>query len=80
MLEILQGPGGRTGTITAAELKLIHRELCLERDFEEIGWVAVGRELRRLLNDRKSYEWIDGRRVRVYRIPPARPVLQWRAA
>ena len=76
LLEVLQGPGGRTGTITAEELKLIHREVCLEYDFEEIGWVAIGRELRRLLNDRKSYEWINGRRMRVYRIPPAARALQ----
>ena len=80
LLEMLQGPGGRTGTITADELKLMHREVCLESDFEEIGWVAVGRELRRLLNDRKSYNWVDGRRLRVYRIPPATPIVHWKAA
>ena len=78
LLEALQGAGGRTGTIRADELQLIHRELCVERDFEEIGWIAVGRELRRLIGDRRNYDWIDGRRTRVYRIPPAesRPLLR----
>ena len=69
----LQGPGGRTGTISATELEQMHWELCHELGWEVVNWVAVGRELRRLLGAKKEYvRHEDGRRVRVYRIPPAR--------
>ena len=44
--------------------------VCLEHDIEPIGWVAVGRELRRLLGADKEYERINGEQIRVYRIPP----------
>ena len=80
LLDVLQGWGGRTGTITAAELLLIHQEVCLEHDFEQINWVAVGREFRRLIGERKTYDWINGHRVRVYRVPPADSRRRIRAA
>ena len=66
ILEFLQGPGGRTGSIQFKELEKLHIEICAERDWEVIGWTAVGRELRTLLNDEKTYD----RGKRVYRIPP----------
>ena len=55
-------PGGRTGTIPFDEMEQIHLEVCLERDFEAIGWTAVGRELRKLIGDEKTYERINGSR------------------
>ena len=73
ILEFRQGPGGRTGTISASEMEQIHLEVCDEYNYEPIGWTAVGRELRRLLGgDRNSYG-VDrhGKRVRAYRIAPA---------
>jgi hypothetical protein len=70
ILEFLQGPGGRTGTIAFDELEKLHVDICLERDWEVASWTAVGRELRRLLRAEKTYEAINGRRIRVYRIPP----------
>lgn len=73
LLEWLQGADGRTGSLFADELDEMHREMCVERDWELVGWTAVARELRRLLSARKEYAWRDGKRVRVYRIPPARP-------
>ena len=73
LLAWLQGPGGRTGTISATELEQMHWELCHELGWEVVNWVAVGRELRRLLGAKKEYvRHEDGRRARVYRIPPAR--------
>ena len=51
-------------------MEQIHLEVCLECDFEAIGWTAVGRELRKLIGDEKTYERINGEQVRVYRIPP----------
>ena len=66
ILEFLQGPGGRTGSIPIDELKQLHIDICLERDWEIIGWTAVGRELRELLKADKTYD----RGERVYRIPP----------
>lgn len=71
LLEWLQGPGGRTGTILSTELEAVHADLCFELDWEFVGWTAVARELRRLLGARKEYIWRDGKRLRAYRIPPA---------
>jgi hypothetical protein len=70
ILEFLQGPGGRTGSLPIGELKQLHLEICAERDWEPIGWTAVGRELRELLKADKTYESVNGKRTRVYRIPP----------
>jgi hypothetical protein len=70
VVEFLQGPGGRTGSIPVDDLKQLHIDICLERDWELIGWTAVGRELRELLGAEKTYEDINGRPKRVYRIPP----------
>jgi hypothetical protein len=80
ILDFLQGPGGHTGTIPFDEMEQIHLEVCLERDFEPIGWVAVGRELRKLIGDEKTYERINGEQVRVYRIPPRAERTRTRAA
>ena len=79
ILAFLQGPGGRTGTVPFAEMEEIHLEVCLEHDIEPIGWVAVGRELRRVLGAEKEYERINGEQVGVYRIPPAAPAARLRA-
>ncbi len=70
ILEFLQGPGGRTGSIPVEELQRLHIEICIERDWDLIGWTAVGRELRELLKAEKTYEPVEGKRTRVYRIPP----------
>ena len=71
LLTWLQGPGGRSGTILASELSDMHRDFCAELDWELASWVAVGRELRRLIGTTKEYARINGRRVCVYRVPPA---------
>jgi hypothetical protein len=71
LLAWLQGPGGRTGSIYAFELERMHLEVCEARNWEVIGWSAVGRELRRLLSARKQYTRCQGRKLCVYRIPPA---------
>ena len=72
ILQFLQSVGGRTGTITYAEMKEIHADVCFERDWELIGWTAVGRELRKLLGGAKTLDYdANGKRVLVYRIPPA---------
>jgi hypothetical protein len=67
ILEFSQGHGGRTGSIPWDELQKLHIEICAERDWDPIGWTAVGRELGDLLKEeKKTYE--NGKRV--YRIPP----------
>jgi hypothetical protein len=70
ILDFLQAPGGRTGVITAKELRQIHTEVCFVLELEPIGWTAVGRELRKLVGERRTYQRINGEQVRVYRIPP----------
>ena len=70
ILDFLQAPGGRTGAITAKELREIHAEVCFVLELEPIGWTAVGRELRKLIGGGRTYHRINGEQVRVYRIPP----------
>ena len=69
ILEFLQGPGGRTGSLPVDDLKQLHIDICLERDWEIIDWTSVGRELRRLLKADKTYDF-KAPQTRVYRIPP----------
>lgn len=71
LLAWLQGPGGRTGSLSARDLAAAHRDMCEALDIEPMGWVAVGRELRRLLGEPKRYVDRGRRRTRTYRIPPA---------
>ena len=80
LLAWLQGAGGRSGSILASELEDMHRDLCHELDWEPVGWVAVARELRRILGTRKEYTRRVGRQLCVYRIPPAKAApsaLEW---
>lgn len=49
----------------------LHREMCLDFNWEPIGWIPVARALRALLQTRKTYAYVERRRVCVYRIPPA---------
>jgi hypothetical protein len=71
ILDHLQGPGGRTGTIPFKEINAIHREACLERNVEPCKWNPVGEELRQLLGGKKTYDYdTNGKRIRVYRISP----------
>lgn len=71
ILEFLQGPGGRTGTLTYREMLKVHGDVCLERDWELIRWDAVGRELGKLPAVEKALDYdATGKRGRVYRIAP----------
>ena len=72
LLKSLQGPDGKTGWIAAQELRDIHQELMIDLQWEPIAWDAVGRELRKLLGQRKAYVWRHGKKVRAYLIPVAR--------
>ena len=65
----LQAPGGRVGWIPATELAQSYSEFAVSKGLEPIGWSAVGRELRCLLQAQKSYIWLNGRKRRAYRIP-----------
>ena len=75
LLDWLQRPGGRTGTISAEDLEAIHVDMCNSLEWERVAWIAVGRELRRLIGVRKEYARLGGRRICVYRIPPAATAL-----
>lgn len=71
LLRWLQEPGGKTGTITATELRAIYVEMCTELQLMPLSWIPVGRELRRLTMSGKIYAYINGRRTCIYRIPEA---------
>ena len=70
-LRWLQEPGGRLGWVPAVELAQAYVEFAADQALEPVGWVAVGRELRRLLGTSKTYAWFNGKKVRVYFIPVA---------
>jgi hypothetical protein len=72
-LRWLQEPGGRVGWVPAVELAQAYVEFAADQALDPIGWVAVGRELRRLLGTPKTYVWSNGKKVRVYLIPAAGP-------
>ena len=68
-LRWLQEPEGRVGWVPAVELAHAYAEFAADQSLEAVGWVALGRELRRLLVTSKTYAWINGKKVRVYFIP-----------
>jgi len=71
ILEALQGPEGRTGTVPYGYLREIHADVCIERNIEPCAWNPVGKELRKLIGGKKTYDYdANGKRIRVYRIPP----------
>jgi len=70
-LRWLQTPGGRVGWIPADELMRAYTEFMADLGIAPIGWVAVGRELRRLVGTAKTYLWTNGRKVRMHFIPAA---------
>ena len=70
LLRSLQRPDGRTGWVAAPELRDIHRELMIDVQWEPMAWDAVGRELRKLLRQPKTYVWRNGKKSRAYYIVP----------
>lgn len=74
ILEALQGPDGQTGTVPYRHLREIHADVCIERNIEPCAWNPVGKELRKLIGGEKTYGYdANGKRIRVYRIPPRDP-------
>ena len=68
-LRWLQEPEGRVGWVPAAELAHAYAEFAADQSLKPVGWVALGRELRRLLGQSKIYASSKGEKVRVYFIP-----------
>jgi hypothetical protein len=70
LLQWLQGPGGITGQITAAEVMAAYSDMCAERGWSEGNWNTVAREFRRLINDPiKRHATIEGKRHVIYAVP-----------
>jgi hypothetical protein len=55
--------------VLACDLQRIYPEVCGARGWAPRAWNSVARELRRLTGGRKAYAWVEGERLRVYRIP-----------
>lgn len=72
LLSWLQGPGGFIGELVSDEIEEIYRDMCLEVRWHPRPWAPVATELRLLLGGAKSYGYRDRKRVRVWKIPPAR--------
>jgi len=69
LLAWLQSPGGLSGAISVAELQAAHRDMCAEYGWSEQPWICVGRELRKILGQRRTYGTRGRQRVRIYVIP-----------
>lgn len=70
LLAFLQGPDGVTGEIPAADIEGAYTDLCIDLCWHPRPWNTVAKALREALGDeRKTYAWRDGHRLRVYRIP-----------
>lgn len=69
LLSWLQAPGGLTGEVSAAELKQCHADMCVAYSWSERSWTAVGREVRRILEQPRIYGTRGGKKVRIYKIP-----------
>jgi hypothetical protein len=81
LLHFLQGPGGAVGEIPAADVEAAYSDLCIDIGMHPRPWNTVAKALREALGDeRKTYAWRGGHRVRVYRIPAARGQKLARAA
>lgn len=73
LLDWLQAPDGRTGWFFADELMATYVEMACEAGIVPHDWRAIGRELRRLLGQRKT---VGGRaRRRIWYIPAAKLAL-----
>lgn len=71
LLRYMREEGGRTGEILAVELQQAHAEMCIDLGWQiPSAWNAIGRELNYLTGGRKTYAWVNGHRLRVYRIEP----------
>jgi hypothetical protein len=55
--------------VLARDLQRIYPEVCAARGWVPRAWNSVARELRRLTGGRKAYAWVEGERLRVYRMP-----------
>jgi hypothetical protein len=72
LLAFLQGPGGATGELTAADVEAAYTDLMIDLGWMPRPWSTVATALRVALGGAaKTYAWRAGRRVRVYHIPPA---------
>jgi hypothetical protein len=58
--------------VLARDLQRIYPEVCETMGLAPRPWNSVARELRRLTGGRKDYAWVEGERLRVYRIPRLR--------
>jgi hypothetical protein len=71
LLEWVQKAEGKTGWVTAEELEVMYSEMLIDAQWESLAWGAVGRELRKLLRQPKTYVWRNGKKVRTYLIRPS---------
>ena len=55
--------------VLARDLKRMYPAVCRSLGWKPRAWNAVAVELRKLTGGRKDYAWVEGRRLRVYRIP-----------
>ena len=68
LLSWVGNAGLRGKLVLAQDLQRIYPVMCEELDWEKYPWQTVARSLRRLTGGAKSYKWVQGRRLCVYRI------------
>jgi len=71
LLRWLQGPRGRIGTISAADLQGIYGDVITALEWEPAPWQNVSSSFRKLIGRPKEYAQIKRVRTCVYRVPKA---------
>ncbi len=56
--------------VPATDLAVFYRGYCRSINLKELPWQPVATQLNRLPGGRRLYRWVDGRKLRVYHIPP----------
>ena len=70
LLHWMQGPGGRTGEVSARELMSAYVDMCVELFWEPLPWIPVARAFRKLICDpHRCLASRNSRRIVVYLIP-----------
>ena len=59
--------------VPAGDLAVFYQSYCRFANLKELAWQTVAAQLNRLTGGKRLYRCIDGRRMRVYPIPPFSP-------
>ena len=70
-LKWLQESPGSTGDMFPRDLIELYRYFCIQRNWQSHYWQRVAHELALLIGEGSRVTWVDGKKQRMWRIPPA---------